>query len=771
MTVILISVILCALVFEFINGFHDTANAIATSVYTRALSVGAAIALAAGMNFLGALVFEGVAKTISKGLISETANLEEYVILAALLGAIAWNLFTWWRAIPSSSSHALIGSLVGASIVYTAGFEDIVWSGVFEKVVIPLFTSPVIGFLLGFGIMKLIFVVLASRPRSRVNKTFSKLQIFSAAAVAFTHGTNDAQKTMGIITLALVTSGVLDAGANIPLWVKILCGLTIAAGTSAHSDHAREILHVLQHSSRDGNYHVRDEQKLLKLAAEWEVPTDGRDIYDVAHDVASVGLMEFGKPEGTQRLIRRATEERQKIWNEQGIEPRAIDREVVTSMHMTHMGNTADAEALVRQGLRTAISNGWGGSMIGTEISDILFGTPSVRTTEGNLGVLEPDMVNIVVHGHDPAFSEMVVTAAEIKELVDYAKGKGIKGINIVGLCCTANEVAMRHGVRMAGNFLQQENAVLTGAVEMMCVDIQCIFPALSQLSECFHTKFVTSSPIARIPGSIYVEFKQETAFEQAKDLIRMAIDNYENRDPKKVSIPGSKQTAVVGYPCEQIIKHLDGVTNSHVEELGSYRPAVDAIKAGVLRGAVAIVGCNNPRVRPDYSHFEIMKELLKNDILIVATGCAAQVATKAGLLQKDAKFLCGDGLRRVCDLVNIPPILHMGACVDISRMMLLATGIAKDWGVETTQIPVVGCAPEWMSEKAVSIANYVVSTGLDVYLGIEPQVWGSSQMMELITQGTRKITGAGFIINTDPHELVKNIIDGIEAKRAALGI
>jgi carbon-monoxide dehydrogenase catalytic subunit len=267
------------------------------------------------------------------------------------------------------------------------------------------------------------------------------------------------------------------------------------------------------------------------------------------------------------------------------------------------------------------------------------------------------------------------------------------------------------------------------------------------------------------------VEFKPENAFEQAKEVVKMAIDNFQNRDASKVYIPDTKQKATVGYPCEQIIKHLDAVANTHVDELGSYRPAIDAIKAGVLRGAVAIVGCNNPRVRPDYSHFEIMKELLANDVLIVATGCAAQLATKAGLLQKDAKYLCGAGLRRVCDLVNIPPILHMGACVDISRMMLLASGIARDWGVDTTQIPVVGCAPEWMSEKAVSIANYVVSTGIDVYLGIEPQVRGSSQMMDLITQGTREITGAGYIINKDPHELVKAMLDGLEKKREGLGI
>ncbi|MDR0817761.1 MAG: anaerobic carbon-monoxide dehydrogenase catalytic subunit [Clostridiales Family XIII bacterium] len=544
-----------------------------------------------------------------------------------------------------------------------------------------------------------------------------------------------------------------------------------AAGSAAHSDHGREIAHVLYNATPDGSYTIRDEGKLLSLAKEWNIETEGKDIYEVGREVAKAGLTEYGKPFGTQRFLERATEERQKVWADNEIAPRAIDREVSTSLHMTHMGNTADAEALVKQSLRVGMADGWGGSMMGTEFSDILFGTPTVHATEGNLGVLEEDMVNIIVHGHDPAFSEMVVVAAELKEMNDYAKEKGAKGINITGLCCTANEVAMRHGVRMVGNFLQQENALLTGAVEMMCVDVQCIFPALGPLAECFHTHFVTTSPVAQIPGSIYVKFHHDTAMEQAKDIVRMAIDNYENRDKAKVFIPQSKQDCAVGYPCEQIIRELDDVTNSHIEDRGTYLPAIDAIKSGVLRGAVAMVGCNNPKVRPDYSHIEIMKELIKNDILIVATGCAAQAAAKAGLLSKDAKYLCGDGLRRVCDLVDIPPVLHMGACVDISRMMLLVTGIAKNWGIETTQLPIVGCAPEWMSEKAVAIANYVVATGIDTYLGIEPQVKGSSQMMELITEGTRKWTGAGYTINTNPEELVKSIIEGIEKKREQLGI
>ncbi|MEA4922648.1 MAG: inorganic phosphate transporter [Eubacteriaceae bacterium] len=227
---VLIGVIVIAFIFEFINGFHDTANAIATSVYTKALTPRRAIMLAAAMNFLGALVSEKVAMTISQGLID--IALEQYVIMAALVGAILWNLFTWWRGIPSSSSHALIGSLVGATMVYTMSTEHIMWSGVVEKVVVPLVTSPFIGLLVGFGCMKLIYRLFVNWSQGSVNKLFLKLQIFSSAFVAYSHGNNDAQKTMGIITLALITGGVLDSGSGVPLWVKICCACTMALGTS-----------------------------------------------------------------------------------------------------------------------------------------------------------------------------------------------------------------------------------------------------------------------------------------------------------------------------------------------------------------------------------------------------------------------------------------------------------------------------------------------------------------------------------------------------------
>ena len=549
-----------------------------------------------------------------------------------------------------------------------------------------------------------------------------------------------------------------------------------AGGASAHSDHGRECVWKMYDSSADGWYHVTDEKKLMNLAKEWGVETEGRDLYDIAHEVAKLGLEEYGKIEGYQRWTDRATEERKKVWNEQGIMPRAVDREVVTGMHMTHMGCTADAEALVRQALRIGLADGWGGSMAGTEFTDILYGTPMPKETEGNLGVLDKDMVNIVCHGHDPAVSEMIVVISESKEMQDLARANGAKGINIVGMCCTANEIAMRHGIKMAGNFLQQENALLTGVVEAIVVDVQCIFPNIGPLSECFHTKFYTTSPIARIPYSEYLPITSENAGDVAKKIITEACNNYKNRDEAKIYIPEHKHTATVGYSCEGIRSRLDTVTNSHINtELDTYKPLIECVTSGVLRGAVAMVGCNNPKVRPDWSHIEIMKKLIANDIVIVATGCSAQAASKAGLLDKRAKVFCGEGLRRVCTLADIPPVLHMGSCVDISRMMLLVCGIAKDWGIDATQLPVLGCAPEWMSEKAVSIANYVVATGIDTYLGIDPLVGGSDEMMNLITMGgkggTKDWVGAGYYIETDPDKLVDAMIEAIEAKRAALGI
>ncbi len=546
-----------------------------------------------------------------------------------------------------------------------------------------------------------------------------------------------------------------------------------AGGSATHSDHGREIMHTLYQTREGGNYQVKDPDKLIRIAKEWGVETEGKDIYDLAHEMAEIGLLEYGKPFGVQRFLKRAPEHTQELWNKAGIEPRAIDREVSQSLHMTHMGCSSLPEALIRQSLRAGLSDGWGGSMMGTEFSDVMFGTPKPIDTTANIGVMEKDNVNIIVHGHDPSLSEMIVFYANDPEMIAYAKENGAKGITVAGVCCTSNEVTMRHGIPMAGNFLSQENVVLTGACEAIVVDVQCIFPALGPLSKCFHTKFITTSPIARIPDSDFIEFHAESAGENAKNIVKTAIENFKNRRPELVNIPDLKTKARVGYSLEAIKKELDGVCNSHVDTYGTTKPLIDCVKAGVLRGAVAMVGCNNPKVRPDTAHIELMKKLLKNDIIVILSGCSAQAAAKAGLMDPDAKEYCGEGLKRVCELVGIPPVLHMGSCVDISRMMLLASDIAKDWGINISQIPLCGCAPEWMSEKAVSIGNYVVATGIDTYLGVDPYTKGSSEVVELLQgeHGVKDWVEARFIVDTDIESLGDKMIAGIEAKRAALGI
>ncbi|MEG0810972.1 MAG: anaerobic carbon-monoxide dehydrogenase catalytic subunit [Eubacterium sp.] len=545
-----------------------------------------------------------------------------------------------------------------------------------------------------------------------------------------------------------------------------------AAGTSAHSDHARDIVHAMHLSCEEGPFRIRDEEKLRRISAEWGVEdADTKETYALAHELSEMALMEFGKPFGTQNFLKRAPKVRQELWEREELAPRAIDQEVVTLLHSTHMGCASDAESILRRSIRTSLSDGWGGSMIGTEFSDIMYGVPKERASESNLGVIDPDQVNIVLHGHDPNLAEMVVVASKDPEMIERAKALGAKGINVVGMCCTGNEVTMRHGVKIAGNFYQQEMAVITGAVEAVIVDVQCIFPALPKLAKSYHTRFISTSPKAKIAGDLYIEFKESDPIACAHEVIMTAVDNFKNRDASKVEVPELKQETMIGYSVETTISCLDRVVNSQIDVTGTVKPLGDLIWAGVLRGAAGIVGCNNPKVEHDYSHITVMKELIKNDVICVVTGCAAQAAAKAGLLQLEAKELCGRGLKEACERANIPPVLHMGSCVDISRILHLVSLVANERGVDMAELPVVGVAPEWMSEKAVAIASYVVGSGLNTYLGIIPYVDGSPNFVKLMTEDLVEMTGATYVFEKDPTVMAEKIMVDIEDKRTKLGI
>ncbi len=543
----------------------------------------------------------------------------------------------------------------------------------------------------------------------------------------------------------------------------------IAAGAAAHSDHGRRVVEafLIAAKGESPEFQIKDEQKLLQLALDLGVEIGERSNNEIAIEIGEILKAEFGKQEGELITLKKAPLKRQEVWHEAGVAPRGIDREVVEAMHRTHMGVDQDYKNLLLQGARTALADGWGGSMIATDLQDVLFGTPSPVLSQINLGVLKEDEVNLIIHGHEPQLAEMLAVTTQDKELVEYAKSKGAKGINLAGMCCTANEILMRHGVPIAGNFLQQETAIVTGAVEAIVVDVQCIMQGLVDVASCFHTKVITTDARAMIEGATHIEFNERKATETAKAIIKAAIDNFPNRG-KNVRIPKQQSDLIAGFSHETINYLLGGLFRA------SYRPLNDNIINGRIRGVAGVVGCNNARVTHDDVHVTLVKELIKNDVLVLQTGCAAMACAKAGLmLPEAAREFAGEGLASVCEAVGIPPVLHLGSCVDNARILIAATAMVKDGGLgdDISDLPAAGVAPEWMSEKAISIGQYFVSSGVFTVFGVTWPTLGSKEVTDFLFKDMEKLYGGMWAFETDPKKMAKLMIDHIDKKRKALGI
>jgi carbon-monoxide dehydrogenase catalytic subunit len=572
---------------------------------------------------------------------------------------------------------------------------------------------------------------------------------------------------------------------------KGLCGATantiaarnfirmIAGGASAHSDHGRSVAEVFLSVARKEteDYKIKDPGKLLAVAPHLGVATtvekDGevldRDFDEIALEVAEKAMNEWGKAEGELLYAKRAPQPLYERWKKLGVVPRNIDREIVEIMHRTHMGVDQDYKNLIKQGTRAAIADGWGGSMLATDLQDILFGTPSPVQSEANLGVMKEDHVNIIVHGHEPVLSEMIVAASQSQELVEYAKSKGAKGIQLGGICCTANEILQRHGIPTAATFLQQELAIITGACDAMVVDIQCIMQNLANVAECFHTKLITTHPIARMEQDSvqHIEFDEHHAMEDAVRIVKIAIDNFENRKAE-VMIPKHKSLQVAGFGVESIEYHLGGTFR------GSYYTLNDNIINGRIRGVAGVVGCNNARTKHNEGHIQVVKELIKNDVLVLTTGCNGIACAMEGLLTPEtAQVFCGPGLAEVCETVGIPPVLHLGSCVDNSRILLAATEVVKAGGLgnDIGDLPAAGSAPEWMSEKAISIGHYFVVSGVYTVFGYHMPLEGAPVFKDYLYKELEEIYGGMWDCEPDPIKHAHKMIAHIDKKRKALGI
>jgi len=543
----------------------------------------------------------------------------------------------------------------------------------------------------------------------------------------------------------------------------------VAAGSSAHSDHARGIAEVFLATAKGEvpGFQIKDEQKLYQVAMDFGVEIGDRPVKDIAIDVGHKALGEFGRQEGETIFIKRAPLKRQEIWRKLGVVPRGIDREVVELMHRTHMGVDQDYKSLLNSAARTALADGWGGSMISTELQDILFGNPVPVYGQINLGVLKKDEVNVVVHGHEPLLPEIMADVVHDPEILKAAKAVGAKGVNLVGMCCSANEILMRHGIPVAGNFLQQELAIVTGAVDAMVVDVQCEMQSLAQVAKCYHTKLITTSAKAKIDGAMHIEFEEHNAPNVAKKVLMEAIQNFKNRKPN-VEIPSDITDQIVGFSHETINYLLGGAYRA------SYRPLNDNIINGRIRGIAGVVGCNNARVTHDYPNLTLIKELIKNDVIVLATGCSAMTCGKAGLLTPEATDIyAGQGLASVGRVVGIPPVLHMGACVDNSRILMAATAVVKDGGLgdDISDLPAAGAALEWMSEKAVAIGHYFVASGVFTVFGTTWPTSGSEEVTKLLFEEFESTFKGKWGFEPDPIKAAKLMIEHIDKKRKALGI
>ena len=572
---------------------------------------------------------------------------------------------------------------------------------------------------------------------------------------------------------------------------KGLCGATantiaarnfarmVAAGTAAHSDHGRSVAEVFLSVARKEtkDYTIKDPGRLLQIAPYFDVATtvevDGeqvdRDLDEIALEVAEKAVAEWGKPEGELYYLKRAPAPLYERWKKLGVLPRNIDREVVEIMHRTTMGVDQDYKNIVKQCTRCSLADGWGGAMMATDLQDVMFGSPSPLQSEANLGIMKEDHVNIIVHGHEPVLSEMIVAAAQSQEMIEYAKTKGAKGIQLGGICCTGNEMLQRHGVPPAGNFLQQELAIITGACDAMVVDVQCVFQNLANVAKCFHTKLITTHPIAKMEQDnvIHIEFDEHHAMEDAKRIITMAIDNFNNRSAEVV-IPKHKAVQIAGFGVESIEYHLGGTFR------GSYYTLNDNIINGRIRGVAGVVGCNNARVKHNEEHVTIIKELIKNDVLVLTTGCSGITLAMHGLLTPEtAQVFCGPGLAEVCETVGIPPVLHLGSCVDNSRILLAATEVVKAGGLgnDICEAPLAGSAPEWMSEKAIAIGQYVVASGIYTVFGYHMPLDGAPVFKDYLYKELENIYGAMWDCEPDPVKHAHKMIAHIDKKRKELGI
>lgn len=564
-------------------------------------------------------------------------------------------------------------------------------------------------------------------------------------------------------------------GRTIELVVMANLLRAAAAGASAQTMHAREMLLTLRAVGRgEISLSVQSTQRLRDVGNALNATMSWTPMEEVPELIAQALLDDLSRlTEGPMKSMGFAPQERRRIWNKLDLSPRSAAFEIIEALHMTTLGGCSDPSVLFAQAVRTSLAQAYAALVSSSVLSDILFGIPEPVVAEVNYGILKPDHVNILVHGHSAVMLEKLLEKVASKEIQDLARDRGAAGIVVGGMCCTGHESLARHGIPTVTGAMGQELAIGTGAVDAVVVDMQCVLPGMQAVAECFGTDIVTTCRSNRIPGATHVEFDPEhpqTLDEDAMRVARLAVESFATRDHSKIHIPTQTTAVMAGFTRESVMSSF-----------GSARKLNALMASGSIRGVVAMVGCSTPKIAYETGHVTIARELIANDVLVLTSGCSAHALMGAGLCSTDAAEMAGPGLRAACKEAGVPPVLAIGSCSDNTRVIQIFAQLAHNVA-DIPEMPFVLSGPELANEKTIGQLLAVLAHGVTCVVGLTPQLPISSACTEaeedtamnpieefFSGEGLMSMLGARLHVQPNPQEAAQTILRVLNEKRQSL--
>lgn len=558
--------------------------------------------------------------------------------------------------------------------------------------------------------------------------------------------------------------GVCGADADLIVARNLL--RSAAAGVAQHGMHGREVILSLKWAAEGKlDLPILGQQKIKDTAKAFGIKTERRSIKKIASELADVLLDDMSRTvPGDYKIIEAlGSEERKKVWKELDILPISAYHEVFESYHKTGVGTDGDWKSIMQQFLRCGLAFTYSGVVSTSIATDGLFGVGDRVTSKVNIGALKKGYVNIAVHGHLPTLVSEIVRVGQEEKFINLAKEAGAKGIRFYGICCSGLSAMYRYaGVIPLSNAVSAELVLGTGALDLWIADVQDVFPSIMEVAKCFRTTVITTSESARLPGAERFEYDHhhsnigETRALAEKIVLR-GIESFKDRQGIPVYIPPYEVDAEVGFSPEYVHKHY-----------GSMKPLYEAVKEGKILGIVNMVGCNNPKVVYEKCVIDVANALLRNNILILTNGCASFPLMKMGYCNVSGQEHAGESLNEF--LGDLPPVWHVGECIDNTKSSGIFAGVAGEAGKPLYEMPFAFTSPEWSNEKGIDAALGFRLMGINSYHCVEAQIHGSKNVIEFLKEGTKDLLGSVMVVNPNPDALGEKIVADIIEKRKALG-